>query len=99
MKNKIIYVVGGIIIAIVIFVVLSLNKTCMVIYNTAGGTIYPTQQIKCGKTINKPEDPVLEGHTFIKWVDNKTKKEFDFTRPINEDITIEAEWQVKTVTN
>ncbi len=99
MKSKIIYVVGIVIVALIIFVVLTLNKTCMVIFNTVGGTIYPTEQVKCGNPVKKPKDPVLDGYTFVKWVDSKTKKEFDFTKPIDEDTTIDVEWQVKTVTD
>jgi len=96
MKNKnikyVIYIVGGLVAGIIVFFVLQANKTCVVTYDTKGGTIYASNNLKCGEKAKKPADPVLEGYTFINWLDTNNK-EFDFNKPIEKDTTIVAHYQ------
>jgi hypothetical protein len=87
-----IYVVGALIAGFIVFIILSANKTCVVTYDTKGGTIYASDNLKCGEKAKKPVDPILEGYTFINWLD-KDNKEFDFDKPIIEDTTIVAHYQ------
>lgn len=44
------------------------------------------------KTVEIPEDPVKEGHTFKCWVDEEGKA-FDFDTKITKDITLTAKWE------
>ena len=85
---------GFILGAIAVCTVLLLNfyfKTYTVIYDTKGGTIYASVQVKRGETAPKPADPVMQGFTFAGWyVDDK---EYDFNKPINEKTTIVAKWE------
>ena len=90
MKKNVIYSVLVVIAIIVVALILKINKKCVVTFDTGGGTIYASKQLKCGSTIKKPEDPYLPGYSFVKWVDIKTNEEFDFSKNVDSDITIKA---------
>ena len=52
-----------------------------------------TEQVNKHQLVVKPTDPVKTGYTFIGWfVGNK---QFDFTTPITEDITLVAKFEIK----
>lgn len=44
-----------------------------------------------GTTVEKPEDPVREGFTFVCW--NNDESEWDFSTPVSGDLTLTAVWQ------
>lgn len=62
-------------------------------FDSNGGTEVKPQTVEFNKTVNKPEDPTKEGHTFEGWY--KGDKEFDFKTSITEDITLTAKWKLK----
>lgn len=57
-------------------------------FDTDGGSAIAAMEIKKGQTIPQPEPPVKEGFVFVKWVCGD--KDFDFSTPINEDISLKA---------
>ncbi len=64
-----------------------------VTFNTNGGSTVWPQVVKKGKTANEPEDPVKEKYSFAGWyADEKLIIPFDFTQPIQSDITVYAKW-------
>lgn len=51
------------------------------------------------KTVNKPIDPIAKGYQFDGWYTQKNGGiQFDFSRPIKEDVTVYAHWS-KVETN
>ena len=97
-KKKVILIVGVIIVVLVVGVLLLLSKdkaadTYVVTFNSNGSSYQiDAQQVKNGKFVVKPEDPVREGYTFVEWqVDGK---KFDFENyEITEDLEIVAVWE------
>ncbi len=64
-------------------------------FNSMGGTFVNAQYVPAGEKAVKPADPYREGYDFICWALNK--EEFNFDKPITEDITLEAQWDVKGI--
>lgn len=66
-------------------------KTYKVSFNTAGGDPVPAEQtINAGETVAKPADPTKEGYIFKGWALGNA--EYDFSAPVNENITLVAVW-------
>lgn len=57
---------------------------------TIDGAIKTTQLVEHGQTVDKPEDPVKEGFTFVGWFVDDSETEYDWSTPVTEDITITA---------
>ena len=63
-----------------------------VTFNTDGGSEVAVQRVKDGEKATKPAtDPEKEGYTFKGW-------DFDFTTPITENKTVNANWEIKKYT-
>ena len=91
---KIICTVLATLIAILVAIlVLYFGKTFTVTFDTKGGTIYQSQEVRPNSTVLKPGDPVMEGYNFKGWFLSSTGEEFDFETKIVEDITIIAKWE------
>lgn len=69
------------------------SYTHNVIFDTAGGSEVAAQTIKGGEAVVKPDDPSKDGFVFYRWLLNN--QEYDFSKPVNEDITLHAEWYEK----
>ena len=69
-------------------------KTYKVTFDTNGGTVIASQNVKENGVVTKPTDPTLEGYTFVEWLLNGTT--YDFTAPVVSDITLTAKWQKNT---
>ena len=54
------------------------------------------ETVEFNKTVNKPEDPKKEGHTFLGWHNGEEK--FNFDTPIKGDITLTAKWKINKYT-
>ena len=59
-------------------------------FDTDGGSSVETQVILIGAKASLPLEPTKDGYFFVRWLYND--EEFDFDTPINEDITLVAEW-------
>ena len=69
-------------------------KTFKVIFDSNGGSLVDMVMVNKGEIINKPENPTRDGYTFQNWT--LDDKEFDFSTPVNSDITLKATWKKKT---
>lgn len=70
------------------------KKVYTVTFNSNGGTEIDPKTVKYQEIVEKPADPTKEGYNFVKWVDSNGN-EYDFTTPIEDDITLDAEWTRK----
>ena len=69
-------------------------KTFKVIFDSNGGSLVDMVTVNEGEVINKPENPTRDGYTFQNWT--LDDKEYDFSTPVNSDITLKASWKKKT---
>ena len=52
--------------------------------------------VQYGKTVTPPDNPKADGYQFEGWYTQKDGGiQFDFSRPIKEDVTVYAHWSVK----
>ena len=65
-----------------------------VTFNTNGhGTAPSAQTIEAGHSAIRPSDPAVNGWTFVGWyLDAACTNAFNFSAPINSDITLYAKW-------
>ena len=69
-------------------------------FDSKGGSAVATQYVTEGKFVTKPENPTLKGQVFKGWkaTDASYNSDrdgfFDWTKPVTEDLTLEAEWAV-----
>lgn len=69
-----------------------------VTFNSQGGSNVDAVQVKHGSTIDEPNSPQREGHTFAGWyTDKQLKTPFDFSTQVTGDLQLFAAW--KTVTH
>lgn len=62
-------------------------------FDTTSGSAIEAVQVAQGSTVQKPTDPVKTGYTFEGWyTDNTFETAFNFTAPINSNITLYAKW-------
>lgn len=67
--------------------------TCIVSFDTNGGTAIEALKVKPGTVIEKPQAPIREGFFLIGWYDSADfTKEFDFNAPIKRSCTVYARW-------
>ena len=101
-KNKFSSRLGaGSIIAIVSVILVITTLLCIKIFNTkssfvvkfdtAGGNEISSQTLKRNDKVEKPDDPVKEGHKFLGWYlkDN----EYDFDSKVTKDLKLVAKWE------
>ena len=67
------------------------EKTFLVIFETNGGITIPSQRVALGENAIEPETPTRTNYKFIGWY--LYGDIFDFSMPINRDITLEARWK------
>ena len=63
----------------------------IITFNTDGGSNIANQIINKGNYIEKPENPIKDGYTFVEWQLNN--EPYQFNKPINADITLVAIWE------
>ena len=71
-------------------------KTFTVTFNTDGGSEVVAQNVEEGKTATKPENPSKEGFNFEGWFNGENL--YDFASPVTSDLTLTAQWKIKTFT-
>jgi len=62
-------------------------------FDSNGGTAVASQTVNKGDKINEPSAPTRIDYTFSHWALNGQK--FDFSTPVNSDITLTAVWNQK----
>ena len=62
-----------------------------VTFETSGGTVIASQEVKHGEKVKKPADPVKDGNTFLGWTYLDEPWAFN-GHVVTEDMTIVAEW-------
>ncbi len=75
----------------------NLLKEYKVTFNSNGGSLVKSINVKEGDKVLKPDNPTRNGYTFEYWTLND--KEFDFTTTINENIILTAVWKKESISN
>ena len=67
--------------------------------NYAGAAAATTEEVREGQTVTEPADPSREGYTFTGWSTTKdgTSGLYNFSSPVNEDVTLYAQWEKDTI--
>lgn len=66
-------------------------EVATITFDTDGGNEIAPVTVDKGVIASRPQDPVKEGFTFVGWYNGET--EFDFTSPVNGNITLTARWE------
>lgn len=66
------------------------TETVTISFDSAGGSFVEDVVIKAGTATMPPSDPTREGYSFDGWY--LDDKKFDFSEPVEEDITLTAHW-------
>ncbi len=75
------------------------NPKHEVIFLQSDGSQYGgTQLVEEGQNAIVPGTPYRDGYTFVGWVDDSTGEAFDFTKPVTSDLTIRAQFRIRTFT-
>jgi uncharacterized repeat protein (TIGR02543 family) len=64
-----------------------------VIFDSNGGSPVDSQSVEKGTYVTKPNDPKLEGYTFVGWYYNDSEWIFD-SNTASSDITLKANWSI-----
>lgn len=80
----------GVILLLIIFLTGCGNKTYMVSFNTLGGSVMESIYVNEGEILKDIAKPLKDGYLFVNWL--KDGVEYNFDKPINEDITLTASW-------
>lgn len=67
--------------------------TYTVTFDSDGGSAVEAQTVKAGETATKPADPTKDGSTFKGWCKEGTTELYDFSQPVNDNITLKAQWE------
>lgn len=66
---------------------------CLVRFESNGGSKIESEEVVCGETVGRPEDPTKEGFEFQNWIYGGAPFDFD-QMTIDEDMILVAKWQV-----
>lgn len=73
------------------------SDTFKVIFDTNGGEQISFVSVRNGRKVEKPNDPVRSGYTFVEWqLDGKI---YDFNQVVTKDITLVAKWERQHIDN
>lgn len=72
-------------------------STYTVTYNSVGGSAVDSETVDAGTTATEPTAPTKTGFTFDGWYkEAQYITEWDFTDPVNENLTLYAKWTENT---
>lgn len=63
-----------------------------VTFDSNGGSYIETQEVEEEERAVQPDDPELEGHVFVRWLDENDDN-FNFDSPVYDDLVLTAEWE------
>ena len=69
---------------------------CLVIFNSAPGSVVASQTVLLGDCVERPADPTLAGFTFGGWTDEDGNP-YDFSKPATTSFTLYATWSTSEV--
>ena len=69
---------------------------CTVTFDSDGGSLVDSKTIAKGETVDEPDEPKKEGHTFDGWYYGDTKWVFAYS--VTESITLKAKWTINSYT-
>jgi len=73
------------------------DTTCIVTFESNGGSAEEPVYVESGKSIKMPAPPTRDGYRFDGWyADHKFTDAFDFSTPITASITLYAKWTEET---
>ena len=68
-------------------------------FDSNGGSVVSSQQVRYGSKVVKPADPTRSGYTFDGWYTAKSGgSKYDFNQPVTGDVTVYAHWTVNSYT-
>lgn len=87
--------IGVLVLIVILLVVLNNNKKFTIEFDTQGGNIFESIEVKKGETLPTIKEPIKEGYIFVGWFYNDIL--FDFNTKIEEDIKLVARWEQKKI--
>ena len=79
--------------AIAIIAINNNKKKVTVSFDPMGAAKVPAQELKKGELATMPATPKKDGYVFAGWYEESTyKTRFDFTKPVEESLTLTAKW-------
>lgn len=66
------------------------DKTFTVTFETFDGSIVSSQEVVENDLVVEPENPTKEGYVFDYWYVDSTDNPYDFSSPVDDDLTISA---------
>lgn len=66
-------------------------SNCTVTFDSRMGTSIKAEEVKKGGIVSKPNDPVMDGYTFLGWF--LDDEEFNFDTKITKNITLVGKWE------
>ncbi len=71
-----------------------------VTFDSKGGSLVDAQSVLAGTTASVPNDPTQSGYTFGGWFSDETYSlSYDFTTPVNDNLTLFAKWDKVSVSH
>lgn len=70
-------------------------KYFTVTFESNGGTLIPTQTVKDGELVTKPEDPIKTDYVFENWYTEQSfTNVYDFSTPVHKNLSLYAKYNV-----
>ena len=80
-----------------VFFLFGCEKNLTVNFESSEGDVYETQTVQYDEKIDKPNDPIKEGHTFVGWFYSDERWNFA-TDVVTENMTLVGKWQINQYT-
>ena len=90
------FIIASIVIAFLLTMTSCIGKKYEIRFDTNGGSYIESQEVKKRKKVEKPDDPLKEGYTFLYW--ELDGKEYDFGQKVKKSFTLVAKWDALTFT-
>ena len=71
-------------------------RTYTVTFDSDGGSDVDSVTVEHGQAASEPAEPTREGYDFLGWYNGNA--EYDFSTAVTSDLTLTAQWQIRTYT-